>query len=228
VSRALPRTPTRTSTAPLAFETVIGTAQELIAERGFEALTMRALAARCGVTAMSLYRHVRTKEELLVVLADRLLVDMDVPDLEGLSWPDQVAAVFRALHRMWRAHPEFGQIAAAQPVDGKVAYRWMELVLAALERAGLTDEEVVNAYDALASYTAGFLQQHAGRKVSVVPVAERLARMRKSDEFPHVQRLAEPLVERDTERHFDAGLRLILNGIMTQTAEQLENGAKDG
>jgi AcrR family transcriptional regulator len=195
---------------------VIETAQQLILERGFDALTMRSLAAGCGVTAMSLYRHVRTKEELLVVLADRLLADLNVPSLGGLTWPDQVAAVFQALHRMWRAHPEFGQIAAAQPVDGKVAYRWMELVLAALEQAGLSDEQVVNAYDALSSYTAGFLQQHAGRKIQVVPVEERLARMRGSDEFPHIQRLAEPLVDRGSERHYEAGLRLILGGIAMQ------------
>lgn len=213
VSRALTRTPG----APLAFETVIETAQQLIGERGFESLTMRRLAARCGVTAMSLYRHISTKEELLVVLADRLLADLDVPALEGLNWRDQVAAVFQALHRMWRAHPEFGQIAASQPIDSQVAYRWMELVMAALEQAGLTDDEVVNAYDALSSYTAGFLQQHAGRKVRAVPVSERLARMRESDEFPHIQRLAQALVDRDTERHFESGLRLILNGITLQS-----------
>lgn len=217
------RVAARTAGAPLAYETVIGAAQELIRERGFDALTMRSLAARCGVTAMSLYRHVRTKEELLVVLADRLLADLDVPDLEGLNWPDRVAAVFQALHRMWRTHPEFGQIASAQPVDGKVAHRWMEVVLAALEQAGLSDEQVVNAYDALSSYTAGFLQQHAGRKVQVVPVEERLERMRESDEFPHIRRLAEPLVDRDTERHFDAGLRLILDGITMQISRTTES-----
>jgi AcrR family transcriptional regulator len=164
---------------------------------------------------MSLYRHVRTKEELLAVLADRLLDDLDVPQLTGLSWQDEVAAVFRALHRMWLAHPEFGQIAASQPVDGKVAHRWMERVLAALERGGLSDRQVVDAYDALASYTTGSIQQHAGAKTRVLSPDDRMARIQQlpADDYPRVRALAGPLVDRNAEAHFEAGLKIILRGI---------------
>lgn len=205
----------RLTGAPLEFATVVDEARRLIAEQGFEALTMRRLADRCGVTAMSLYRHVSTKEELLAVLADRLLDDLDVPESNGLSWQDEVAAVFRALHRMWLEHPEFGQIAASQPVDGKVAHRWMERVLAALERGGLTDRQVVDAYDALASYTTGSIQQHAGDKVRAVPATDRIARMRElpADDFPHVREFAGALLDRRAEDHFEAGLAIILRGI---------------
>ena len=175
---------------------------------------MRRLAARCGVTAMSLYRHVRTKEELLAVLADRLLDDLEVPVVPGQSPEDQVGAVFRALYRMWRAHPEFGLIAASQPVDGKVAHRWMEVVLGALGRAGLDAAQSVDAYDALACYTAGFLQQHAGRKQDAVPEAERIARINDSSgEFSHVLAAADQLVNRSDEKYFDAGLRIVLRGV---------------
>jgi AcrR family transcriptional regulator len=187
----------------------------LITELGFDALTMRRLAERCGVTAMSLYRHVRTKEELLAVLADRLLADLDVPDLTGLSWQDEVSAVFRALHRMWLSHPEFGRIAASQPVDGKVAHRWMERVLAALERGGLSERQVVDAYDALASFTTGSIQQHAGEKTRAVSPDDRIARIQElpDDDFPHVRAFAGALVDRRAEEHFEAGLRIILRGI---------------
>ena len=171
---------------------------------------------------MSLYRHVNTKEELLAVLADRLLDELDVPDLADSTWQEEVAAVFRALHRMWLEHPEFGYIAASQPVDGKVAHRWMERVLAALERSGLSERQVVDAYDSLASYTTGSIQQHAGQKVRTVPAAERVARMRElpEDDFPRVRSFAEALVDRSAEDHFEAGLALILRGISAQTADK--------
>jgi TetR/AcrR family tetracycline transcriptional repressor len=196
---------------------VIDMAQQVLSERGFDGLTMRGLAQRCGVTAMSLYRHVRTKEELLVILADRLLDDLDVPDLTGFTCEDHVRAVFSALHRMWRAHPEFGRIAATQPVDGTVAFRWMEVVLGALRGAGLTDAQAVDAYDTLSSYTAGFLQQHAGSKASAIGPSERLARLRESArDCPNVITLAERLVDRDDEKHFDTGLRIVLNGVFGQ------------
>ena len=54
-------------------EDVIAAAAELVAERGYAGLSMRALAQRCGVATMTLYRHVRTKEDLLVALmTDRM------------------------------------------------------------------------------------------------------------------------------------------------------------
>lgn len=215
--------------APLEFSTVLEQAQQLIAEAGFDALTMRRLAERCGVTAMSLYRHIRTKEELLAVLADRLLADLDVPPDTGLSWDDDVASVFRALRRMWLAHPEFGQIAATQPIDGKVAHQWLERVLGSLERSGLQGREIVDAYDALASYTAGAIQQHAGRKVSAVDPAERISRIRElpDDDFPHVRKFAELLVERQADEDFEAGLAIVLNGI-SQLAKHRDDGVRHG
>ena len=41
-------------------------AGELFRERGFDGATLRAIAARAGMGASSIYRHVRSKEELLV------------------------------------------------------------------------------------------------------------------------------------------------------------------
>lgn len=211
------------TSSPLSFETVIAEATELIREEGFEALTMRRLAARCGVTAMSLYRHVQTKEELLVILANRLLDHLDVPDGDDQDWRSDVAGVFGALHRMWLAHPEFAQIIAAQPADGKVAFRWMERVFAALERAGLSDRQIVGAYDTLGSYTAGFNQQHTGGR-SPEAASARLAGLRgiEAHEFPHVAAFAELLTSRDAVGGFDEGLNLILDGI----AGQVDNNAR--
>src|SRR5215467_480660 len=54
---------------------VIDAAAGLVAERGYAGLTMRALAERCGVPTMNLYRHVRTKEDILGALADRVLAE---------------------------------------------------------------------------------------------------------------------------------------------------------
>jgi TetR/AcrR family transcriptional regulator, tetracycline repressor protein len=206
--------------SPLSFETVIAEATELLRDEGFEALTMRRVAARCGVTAMSLYRHVQTKEELLVILANRLLDNLDVPDANG-DWRADVAGVFSALNRMWLAHPEFAQIIASQPADGKVAFRWMERVFVALEQAGLSDRQIVGAYDTLASYTAGFNQQHTGRRAPAA-ATDRLVGLREIDaaEFPHVAAYAELLTTREAIDGFDEGLNMILDGIAKQAGNK--------
>jgi AcrR family transcriptional regulator len=209
----------------LDLETIVDEASELIATEGFDALTMRRLAERCGVTAMSLYRYVQTKEELLVILANRALEELDLPDPEGRSWQEEITTVFRSLHRVLLAHPEFAQITASQPIDALVAYRGMEVVLATLQREGLDDEEAVTAYDALVSFTRGFNQQYTGKRWEAG--FQRLSSMRelKADDFPHVVKLAGQLVTRDPDKHFDEGLELVMRGIEGQIAAKRKSAS---
>ena len=47
-------------------ERILEAARSLFRERGFDGATLRAIAARAGMGASSIYRHVRSKEELLV------------------------------------------------------------------------------------------------------------------------------------------------------------------
>ena len=42
-------------------------ARELFREKGFDGATLRAIAERAGMGASSIYRHVETKQELLIL-----------------------------------------------------------------------------------------------------------------------------------------------------------------
>src|ERR1700680_4352715 len=85
---------------------VINAAAELVVERGYAGLNMRDLAQRCGVSTMTLYRHVRTKEDLMGALADRVLGELRLPAPGTLSWEDELTAVFRSVHDLLMEHPE--------------------------------------------------------------------------------------------------------------------------
>jgi AcrR family transcriptional regulator len=53
-------------------ERILRAARELFEERGFDGATLRAIAERAGMGASSIYRHVRSKEELLIDELTRL------------------------------------------------------------------------------------------------------------------------------------------------------------
>src|SRR6266853_1715396 len=76
---------------------VIDAAADLVAEQGYSGLSMRALAQRCGVATMTLYRHVRTKEDLMGALADRVLGELTLPASGTISWQEEITAVFRSV-----------------------------------------------------------------------------------------------------------------------------------
>jgi AcrR family transcriptional regulator len=201
----------------LTLDAIVDAAQRLIEEEGFDALSMRRLADRCGVGAMTLYGYVRTKEELLAALADRFFGEIELPRGEGMEWDELISAIMRAVYRLFREHPELADIAAHEHLNAVAAYRGAEVVLGALSRAGLDGDTAVSAFVALTSYVVGFAQRERGSEHQ----ARRLVAIRDlpRDDFPHVVGLASSLVIADRERHFDDGLDLLIRGIASRVAE---------
>jgi AcrR family transcriptional regulator len=60
--------PPRVTKADISREKVLRAAAQIFAERGYAGTTMRAVAARVGLRAASLYYHYRSKEELIEVV----------------------------------------------------------------------------------------------------------------------------------------------------------------
>ena len=210
-----PQRSRRTSARRLTLETIVDAAAALIEAEGFEALTMRRIAEKCGVGVMTLYGYVRTKEEILAALSDRLLADVELPAGTDQPWTEQVAAVFRSVHQVFSTHPELAQITATQPIDGLAAYRGAEVVLGALRRAGFGDEEAVGAFDALVCYTAGFTQRQIAFETPTVPSADRLRRLHHlpPDDFPNLVDLAPQFVSPRADDRFEQGLALLIDGL---------------
>ena len=62
--------------ARLDLQTVVDTGIALADEHGLEAVSLRRIARRLGVTPMALYRYVESKDDLLDAMADRLYGDV--------------------------------------------------------------------------------------------------------------------------------------------------------
>lgn len=74
---------------------------ELIYEHGYEAVSLRQLAAAVGVQSGSLYNHIKSKQDLLVTLVVRHLEDLlSAADkaLEGVDDPDDALRTFIEFH----------------------------------------------------------------------------------------------------------------------------------
>ena len=205
-------------------ENVIDAAADLVAERGYAGLSMRALAERCGVATMTLYRHVRTKEDLLGALTDRVLAELELPAPGTLTWQKQLTAVFRSVHDLLLQHPDIVEIAVRQHVAGEAAYRGAEVVLDALRRAGIEGEAAASAFATLFAFTLGFTQQQLQASRDDAGLAHRQTVLRRLpvDDFENLSRLGGVFLLRHSDRHFDDGLDLIIRGL----ASKAENRAK--
>lgn len=198
----------------LTHERIVDAAADVIAAEGFRGLSMRKLGDRLGCAAMSLYRYFATKEELLSVLADRLIAEVPLADRE-LPWETRITDYLVNVEQLFRRHPELAEIAARQHLNSTSAFRGVEMVLGALREAGLDPEQAVGAWYALTFFTAGFAQRRAAELADRDRDRRRRRRIAAlpRDEFEHFHEIAAMYTSGLSDRDFQAALRVVLTGV---------------
>ena len=137
---------------------VVDAALALADEHGLAAVTMRAVAERVGVSAMSVYTYVPGKPELLDLMVDATYQRMTRPPWAGQSWRGRLALVAESNRDLLTAHPWLTEVAAlSRPPLGPGVMAKYEHELAAFDDTRLSDVDT----DAALTYLLGFVQAHS-------------------------------------------------------------------
>ncbi len=132
----------------LSRERILDAALELIDAEGLDAVSMRTLAARLGVQAMSLYHHFANKAALFDGLHERLLLQMRV-EVDGLGWDEALRQLARSYRAVAAAHPLAFGLLATRPLSTPREVVHIAPALGVLSADGLTAAEqlfVVNLF----------------------------------------------------------------------------------
>ena len=122
---------------------------------GLAALSMRRVAAELGAAPMSLYRHVRDKDELLMAMMDAAISEVALPEPPP-SWRDGLEAAARAMWATFRRHPWLPaalSLTRPQLLPGALAYS--EWVLGVLGGAGLDPTTTFTTHLTLFTFVRG-------------------------------------------------------------------------
>jgi AcrR family transcriptional regulator len=139
-------------------------AATVVLERdGYERITIRAIAAELGVAPMSLYRHVRDKNDLLDEIVDRMLADQWRPRGSGVSWRRWLVELSERFREFLVTQPAALHVYLQHPVVSPSALQRMDAILGALRAAGASEREAERAYAAIHTYTIGFAALEAAR-----------------------------------------------------------------
>jgi AcrR family transcriptional regulator len=160
VKEEVPAKPRR---EPLTRERVIEAALQIMDSEGLEAVTMRRIGRELGVEAMSLYNHVRDKDEILDGISDAVMSQFEMPPATK-DWSRDVRAMAREWRRLLGLHPGIMELLAERhkPIEGMHTYRPMDRALETLYRAGLKPREAAQAFNALGGYIMGFVMMEQG------------------------------------------------------------------
>ncbi|TWD83989.1 TetR family transcriptional regulator [Kribbella amoyensis] len=227
--------PTRGPKPALTVDRVVGAAVKIADAEGLSAMSMRRVADELGVGAMTLYRYVPGKGELLDVMLDSAYAEMPRRTVEG-DWRARLDEVARENREVYLRHPWMLYVATSRPPLGPGVMAKYEYELAAVEGIGLSDVEMDAAVALVNGYVHGAVRSAVDAKqvIQSSGITDRqwwetheplLDRIGDAREFPLASRVGTTVGQEfgapyDSEHAFEFGLARVLDGIAALLAER--------
>lgn len=149
------RTEPETTKAPLTRQNIVEAAIGILDKEGLDGLSMRRVAAELGTAATSaLYWRVATKNDLLELAVDEILVEALVPADDG-DWRDQLAVLGLAAYEVFDRHPWATQLLASHAGLGPNYQAYTARLVETLTTAGFKGIHLDSAVSAVFHYIIG-------------------------------------------------------------------------
>ncbi|MFG2040420.1 TetR/AcrR family transcriptional regulator [Dactylosporangium sp. NPDC048998] len=142
---------------------ILDAALTVAAERGLDALSMRAVAQHLGLTPMALYGYFRSKDELLDGVVGRLLSEIPAPPA-GIGWRETLERMAYGLREVAARHPAVLPLLLTRPAISPAAMRIVDITYEALLAAGIPPQQAPRLERMLSTFVIGHtLSEVSGR-----------------------------------------------------------------
>lgn len=208
-------------------------------EAGLDALSIRAVAGRLGVAPMSLYRHVRSKDELVTLMTDVALGEEALPSPPAPSsaktWRAELERTARFEWRALKRHPWAARvISVTRPEPTPNVLAFADWVMAALEGLVTNGAEKMRLHIVLHGFVQGlganlYAEIEAARATGMTDAdwmrtrEARFAELASSGRLPMFARALDDMQDGfdvDFDRLFELGLRAMLDGFEEKFARR--------
>jgi AcrR family transcriptional regulator len=209
------------SRAPVSRDRAVQVAVALADAGGIESLSMRKLARELGVEAMSLYYHVKSKEDILDGMVDIVFSEIAVPSA-GAEWKTAMRQRAESTRSVLARHPWAISLMDSRTTPGAETLKHLDAVIGCLVDRGFSIPMAAHAMSLLDSYVRGFALQEASLPLDesgdIGAAAENILEQQQmmAGAFPRLGEMAAKLILQPGYAYgneFAFGLRVILDGI---------------
>jgi AcrR family transcriptional regulator len=145
---------------------ILDAALELADDKGLEAVSMRALAERTGVTPMALYPHVGSKAALLDGMLGRVISQMvaDAEPLPGadVDWRERLRMLLHGARQLAHRHPWMAALAFSRPSTTAYSAGGVDLFYSTLLDASVPPADVPRMERLLTTLALGYGASEVG------------------------------------------------------------------
>jgi DNA-binding transcriptional regulator YhcF (GntR family) len=235
VAATAPVTPPRTHSSPapaceqeLTLDRIVRTAIDIADTEGLSALSMRGVAARLGVAAMSPYRYVPSKDDLVLLMADAAFGEESYPADAPEQWRSRIELGARTLWALFRRHPWLAQLGSlTRPLLVPNLMVHGEWVLDALDGHGLDPTTLFDIHVLIYSHVQGLavhLEREAHAEASTgqseqqwmdsrAPALQELVESGRFPTFAKVVGAFDDGYDLHLDALFESGLKALLDGL---------------
>ncbi|WP_433322992.1 TetR/AcrR family transcriptional regulator [Spirillospora sp. CA-294931] len=157
----LPDRPARGPKPAYSRAQITETAVRLADAEGIEAASMRRIAAEIGAGAMSLYRYVPSRDDLIELMIDHTVGEIEYPERPTGDWRHDLALLGHGWRAMWRRHSWLLFIRRGGPSFGPNQIRIMEFTFSVLD-VGIPIDEILSLSGLLTGYVESAVRGEVG------------------------------------------------------------------
>ena len=211
----------------LSVERIVAAAVRVAEREGLAAVSMSRVAAELGSSPMSLYRHVASKDELLLLMTDLPLEKPPVIDAAA-DWRDRLSGWAHAYRTLLHRNPWVVRVPISGPPITPNNVAWFEAGLQALAGTALTEDEKVAAVLLVSTHVRSDAQlvgdieaagSNSDNAAVLASYGEFLRALIDPEEHPALHRVVQAGVfdaqTTPDDSDFEFGLRTIVNGLET-------------
>lgn len=185
---------------------------------GITGLSMRKLATKLKVEAMSLYNHVSNKEELYDHMVDYIYGCVIFDPSE--EWRTAMTQRAHSVRAVIKRHPWSLSLLDSRKTPGHETLKHHDTVLACLLKSGFTLQQTGHAYSLIDAYLFGFMLQDKNLPFDdhdeLLALAEQIKESMPPKLYPHLRMFTTEYVLKpgySFDQEFNKGLEICLSGI---------------
>jgi AcrR family transcriptional regulator len=197
---------------PLARDQIIDAAIRILDRDGPDGLSMRHLGTELDAGAASVYWHVKGKDDLLDLVADRVIGEVLAGLEPAITWRDWMAAFARSMRRVLLAHPGVAPVVGRRVGWGPNALLALERVFPLLAAEGFDSTSSMLATTTLVGWTTMLVLAEAREAREGTWLAQPGILLAAEDR-PGVAALLRDGRLPTADERFEYGLEVLLEGI---------------
>ena len=140
----------------LTVEQIVVTGIEFGDAQGFEAISLQKIAAHLGVSTNAMYRYVSSKDELLVLVADKALGRAPEYILSAEGWREGSRAWVKAQVDLYAERPWLLDVPIRGAPVTPNSLHWVEVLLQVMASTGLSQRDILGCAVLLSGYARSY------------------------------------------------------------------------